>query len=209
MVVQQYVVVVPVKPPAFGKSRLVGIDVADRRALAEAFALDTASACLRADRVAQVLVVTDDAGFAARLAALGCAGVPDGDSSGLNAALRQAVAEAGRRWPDLLPVAVLADLPALRARDLDEALAEVVPGEPSYVVDADGTGTTLYTAARDTFDPRFGPDSARAHEDAGAVALRGVLPTLRRDVDDVDDLRAASALGLGPETARLSRPLLG
>ena len=199
---QQYVVVVPVKPPAFGKSRLVGLTDALRRDLAEAFALDTTAACLAAARVARVLVVTDDALFAARFAALGCTSLPDGDSSGLNAALRQAVAEARRRWPDLVPAAVLADLPALRPDDLDAALAAVVPGGPTVVVDAEGTGTTLYTAPYDDFDPAFGPDSAQAHRVAGALALPGQLSTLRRDVDDLDDLRQAAALGLGPETTR-------
>lgn len=205
---QQYVVVVPVKPPAFGKSRLVGLDDLDRRDLAEAFALDTAAACLAAPRVGQVLVVTDDALFAARFAALGCASVPDGDSSGLNPALRQAAAEARRRWPDLVPAAVLADLPALRHDDLDAAFASIVPGDPSYVVDADGTGTTLYTASYDEFDPSFGPDSAQAHRLAGAHAVLGELSTLRRDVDDLDDLRAAAMLGLGPETGRLTAQLI-
>ena len=198
---QQYVVVVPVKPPAFGKSRLQGLTDDLRRELAGAFALDTAAACLATDGVARVLVATDDALFAARLAALGCATVPDGDTSGLNPALRQAVAEARRRWPDLTPVALLADLPALRPADLSAALSALVPGGPSYVVDAEGTGTTLYTAPYDEFDPAFGVDSAAAHQQGGALAVRGDLPTLRRDVDDLDDLRAAVALGVGPATA--------
>ncbi len=206
---QQYVVVMPVKPPARGKSRLVGPDEDQRRDLAEAFALDTAAACLGAARVAQVLVVTDDAHVARRLGALGCACVPDGDSTGLNAALRQAVAESRRRWPDLLPAAVLADLPALRPDDLDAALGAIVPGGASYVVDADGTGTTLYTSPYDEFEPSFGPASAQAHQVAGALAIRGDLTTLRRDVDDLDDLRAAAALGLGVETTRLAAALLG
>lgn len=194
-------VVVPVKPPAFGKSRLQGPTDELRRELAGAFALDTAAACLATEGVAQVLVATDDARFAARLAALGCATVPDGDTSGLNAALRQAVAEARRRWPDLTPVALLADLPALRPGDLGAALAALVPGGPSYVADADGTGTTLYTAPYDEFDPAFGVGSAEAHQQGGALPVRGELATLRRDVDDLDDLRAAAALGLGPATA--------
>lgn len=204
---QQYVVVVPVKPPAFGKSRLVGLDDSDRRDLAEAFALDTAAACLATSSVAHVLVVTDDAEFAARFAALGCAGVPDGDSSGLNPALRQAVVEAQRRWPELTPVALLADLPALRPEHLDEALTSVIPGGASYVADADGTGTTLYTAAYDEFDPRFGQHSAHAHQSAGALAIPGALATLRRDVDDLDDLRLAATLGLGAQSARLAARL--
>lgn len=202
-----YVVVLPVKPPARGKSRLTGLPDERRRDLAEAFALDTAAACLAATRVHAVLAVTDDAAFAARLAAAGCACVPDG-GDGLNGALRQAAAEAQRRWPGRQPVALLADLPALRPADLDAALASLVPGGPSYVADAEGTGTTLYTAPADEFDPAFGGESAAAHQGAGALAVRGELASLRRDVDHLDDLRAAAALGLGVETTRAASGLL-
>ncbi|NHC22670.1 2-phospho-L-lactate guanylyltransferase [Nocardioides sp. IC4_145] len=203
----RFVAVVPVKPPAFGKSRLGGLGDDQRRRLAAAFALDTAAACLAARAVGAVLVATDDAGFAARLAALGCVAVPDGDTNDLNSALRQAASEARRRWPDLEPVALCADLPALRCEDLDEALDALVPGGPSFVADADGVGTTLYTAPHGEFDPRFGGGSREAHLAAGALEVRGALPTLRRDVDDLDDLRAAAVLGLGSRTAPLVQEL--
>jgi len=198
-----YVVVVPVKPPAFGKSRLLGLSDTHRRDLAGAFALDTVAACLAASQVAQVLVATDDAVFAATLAATGCATVPDGDTNGLNPALRQAVSEALRRWPALQPVALLADLPALRAADLDTALGALVPDRPAFVADADGTGTTLYTASYDGFAPSFGIDSCAAHRAGGALEVAGELAGLRRDVDNLDDLRTAVALGVGVATARL------
>jgi 2-phospho-L-lactate guanylyltransferase len=199
-----YVVVVPVKPPTIGKSRLLGPTDHERRRLAEAFALDTVAACLATDRVAEVLVATDDAAFSTRFAALGCATIPDGDSTGLNSALRQAVAEAGRRWPALSPVALCADLPALRPADLDAALQSVDGAAAAFVADAAGTGTTLYLAPYDGFDPHFGVDSRRAHLSTGAVEIPGELATLRHDVDDLDDLRAALALGVGPETERLA-----
>ncbi len=48
----------------------------------------------------------------------------------------------------------------------------------------------------------FGPDSARRHVEAGAVALGDPLPSLRRDVDTVEDLRAALALASAPHRAR-------
>ncbi len=202
-----YVVMLPVKPPARGKSRLQGLPDERRRDLAEAFALDTAAACLAATSVHAVLAVTDDAAFAARLAAVGCATVPDG-GNGLNGALRQAAAESERRWPGRQPVALLADLPALQPADLDAVLAALVPGGASYVVDADGTGTTLYTAPYDEFEPEFGADSALAHRDAGALAVPGELRSLRRDVDDLDDLRTAVALGVGAATAAVASLLL-
>jgi 2-phospho-L-lactate guanylyltransferase len=201
MSTEQYVVVVPVKPPAVGKSRLAGIPDDRRRALAAAFALDTVTACLATPGVAAVMAVTDDAHFARQLADAGCAVVPDGHSGDLNASLRLAASEAVRRWPTLHPVAVCADLPALDPVDLAAALDQVTGSEQHFVADARGTGTTMYAAPLAGFDPRFGPGSRAAHLEAGAVEIRGALRTLRQDVDDEDDLERAGALGLGPHTA--------
>ena len=173
---QKYVALVPVKPPALGKSRLVGLTDDTRRALAAAFALDTVAACISSSAIAEVLVATDDASFSVELAALGAVTIPDGVGMDLNGTLRQSAAEARRRWPELVPVALTGDLPAVRAEDLDEALGAVAPGEPAYVADTDGLGTTFYTAAHDAFDPRFGPGSALAHEATGARAIKPPLP---------------------------------
>ena len=107
-----YVVLLPVKPPARGKTRL-DVDPDRRRALAAAFALDTATACLAADGVHAVLAVTDDAHFADDLRNTGCETIPDGVAHDLNGSLRLAAAEARRRWSYGVPVAVCADLPAL------------------------------------------------------------------------------------------------
>jgi 2-phospho-L-lactate guanylyltransferase len=198
---QKYVALVPVKPPALGKSRLVGLSDAERRALAAAFALDTVSACLSATSIAEVLVVTDDASFSVELRELGAVAIPDGVAMDLNGTLRQSAAEARRRWPDLVPVAITADLPSVRGDDLDAALGSIAPGEAAYVADAAGLGTTLYTAVHDDFDPRFGPGSALAHDATGARPITAALPRLRRDVDDLADLAEAVALGVGPRTA--------
>jgi 2-phospho-L-lactate guanylyltransferase len=201
---QQYVVVVPVKPPARGKSRLVDLDDDLRRELAAAFALDTVAACLSTPAVARVLVATDDAGFARRLAAAGCAVVPDGVSGDLNGCLRLAAAEAHRRWPRLRPVALCADLPALRPVDLGEALARAAAAAgASFVTDAAGAGTTLYAADAAEFHPRFGAGSRAAHLAAGATEIAGELLTLRQDVDDAADLDRALALGVGAHTQRV------
>lgn len=194
----QHVVVVPVKPPGVGKTRLVGVPTEQRAALATAFAVDTVAACLATPGVARVLVTTDDARFATTLSALGAECCPDG-GHGLNPALVQAVAEARRRWPDLRPVALCADLPALHPQSLATALTWAA-GRTSYVADAAGTGTTLYTSSYDDFDPRFGVDSAAAHAAAGAEAVPGDLRGLRHDVDDLASLAAAMAIGVGPAT---------
>lgn len=203
----RFVALVPVKPPAVGKSRLRGVSTDDRVRLAAGFALDTVTACLATRSVAEVICVTDDAGFAARLADAGCAVIPDGVAGDLNESLRLAALEAARRWPALVPVAVCADLPALAAPDLESALGGWA-GAPRFVADTDGSGTTLYAAPTADFLPSFGPGSGAAHRSRGVAEVTGDLPTLRRDVDDVSDLRAARALGLGPHTDAVVRSLL-
>ncbi len=198
-----YVVLLPVKPPARGKSRLE-VDPARRRSLAAAFALDTARACLAADRVDTVLAVTDDARFADDLRAAGCETMPDGVAGDLNESLRQAAAEAARRWPDAVPVAVCADLPALLPGDLDAALGDAAaPGQENgaaFVSDHDGVGTTLYTSSYDAFAPHFGLRSRQAHLNAGAREITAPLATLRLDVDDRAALAEATRLGVGAHT---------
>ena len=202
-----HAVLLPVKPPARGKSRLSELADPLRRRLAEAFALDTAEACLAATSVGAVLTVTDDATFATELAALGCAAIPDGVAGDLNGTLRQAAAEARRRWPELLPVALCADLPGLRAADLDSVLDGSTADRPWFVPDAAGVGTTLYVAPHAEFDPRFGPGSREAHLDSGAHEVTSAPPSVRRDVDDPDDLVAAVALGVGPRTTDVAAEL--
>jgi 2-phospho-L-lactate guanylyltransferase len=192
-----YVVLLPVKPPARGKTRL-DVDPDRRRALAAAFALDTATACLAADGVHLVLAITDDAHFADDLRDVGCETIPDGVAHNLNESLRLAAAEARRRWPYGVPVAVCADLPALVPADLEDALSW--SSGPRFVADHDQIGTTLYTAPYDAFSPRFGGGSRAAHLDSGAREIPGELASLRRDVDDGDALRQAEALGLGAHT---------
>lgn len=196
-----FVVIVPVKPPARGKSRLDALPASQRRDLAAAFALDTVAAARRTPQVEAVLVVTDDFRFAADLRDNGCEVIPDGVSDDLNATLRQAAAEAGRRWPEAVPVALCADLPCLTIDDLAVALADV--DGPAFVRDAAGTGTTMYAAPLATFDPAFGVDSAALHVTHGAREIGVPVPTLRLDVDEPADLDHAVVLGVGPHTAQV------
>jgi 2-phospho-L-lactate guanylyltransferase len=206
------VVVVPVKPPAFGKSRLVGLSDDQRRELAEAFALDTVQAAGRTRGVAAVLVVTDDFRLAAAMRALevgvGVEVMPDGASEDLNATLVQAAAEVVRRWPGAVPVALCADLPGLRPDELadvlDVSVVEVLAGRAAFVRDRAGVGTTMYAAAQDRFAPAFGPGSAERHQRAGAVEVGADATSVRTDVDDLADLGAVLVAGVGPHTSRAS-----
>jgi 2-phospho-L-lactate guanylyltransferase len=195
------VVVVPVKPPAVGKSRLGDLPADQRRDLAEAFALDTVEVALHTEGVAAVLVVTDDFQLAARLRETGCDVIPDGVADDLNATLVQAAAEVVRRWPGAVPVALCADLPGLVAHELRAVLDQVPATGSAFLRDRAGTGTTLYAADPDRFDPRFGQDSAAAHLASGAVEIVVLAPSVRADVDNLADLNAALVAGVGPHTA--------
>lgn len=196
-----FAVLLPVKSPGSGKSRLSALPDADRRRLAAAFAADAVSVCTTTPGVALVVVISDDDGFAGSLAGDGVVACPD-PGAGLNAALRHGAAVAIDLAPGLRPVALLADVPALTSADLAAALDHaLLAAGPCFVEDADGTGTTLYTAAYDAFDPRFGVGSAAAHRAAGAAPIDGPLLTLRRDVDDLAALAAAVSLGVGPATS--------
>ncbi|MEZ0165683.1 2-phospho-L-lactate guanylyltransferase [Kineococcus sp. LSe6-4] len=196
-------VVVPVKGGEEAKTRLA---LPRRQELALAMALDCLAVCRRTPGVGLVVCVSDDPVVLRAVRAAGVGTVSAG-RPGLGAAVAAGLASLERG-----PTAVLlGDLPALRSRDLAAALARArtVPG-PALVTDAAGSGSVLLTDPDGDLPHRFGPDSARRHVEAGAVVLRDPLPSLRRDVDTVADLRSALALGVGPHTrAALAHDLPG
>jgi 2-phospho-L-lactate guanylyltransferase len=201
--------VVPLKRLDEAKSRLRGaLPGVPHDRLVLALAEDTVTAALACPTVAEVTVVSDDRAASAALSELGARVEFDRPDAGLNAAIVHGAApyvERGR-WV----AALTADLPALRPDELESALTAAAAEEPGaaairrFVTDAGETGTTLLTAPPGApLDPRFGAGSARAHARSGAIRLMGDWPTLQRDVDTADDLRAAAALGLGAHTAAL------
>ena len=199
-----WTVVIPVKSPAAGKSRLIpGVTDAARASLARAFALDTIAAALAARSVARVIVVGDDPDLADGAEFLAEPGADGGGGErGLLPAIRHGIAHARAEAPGAVAV-LLGDLPALTPDELDAAL-DAAAGHPlAFVRDADGTGTTLATAAAGVaFDPQFGPGSAARHAAAGFVELEASgTPGLTRDVDTVDGLETVLHHGVGDHTA--------
>ncbi|WP_326569159.1 2-phospho-L-lactate guanylyltransferase [Amycolatopsis rhabdoformis] len=196
--------VVPLKHPRVGKSRLRGALVeAEHAELVLALAYDTLAAVTSVAGVRRVLVVAADPGAVADLAGLGVELVTEPDGGGLNEALRHGAALLRDGDPHGVVGALQADLPALRAGDFAAALAEAA-GRRAFVADHQGTGTTLLLSAPGApLDPRFGAGSAQRHTDSGAVALAGAMVSLRSDVDTSDDLSHVRALGVGKRTAAL------
>jgi 2-phospho-L-lactate guanylyltransferase len=203
-----YAVLVPAKPPAVAKSRLAPLGDQVRRDLAAAFATDTVAALLSCPAVARVLVVTDDHVLARAMSELGADVIPDGTSD-LNGTLVQAAAEMHRRDPGLRLAAVCADLPALRPLEVASVLAAAAPKGMSFVADQQRVGTTVVVASDvESFRPAFGTGSRNQHIAAGAHEIDGIdVPSVRRDVDDRDDLADALALGVGPRTALVTTGL--
>jgi len=196
--------VIPVKVLAQAKSRLTGLAGQRRAEFALAMAADTVSAAVRADTVAAVLVVTDDPDVTHIAASLGAVVLADTPGAGLNEAFRHGAAYSGDRWPDRGRAGLAGDLPAVRPAELTAALGAAARLGTAFVPDADGTGTTLYTAVPGArFSPQFGPASRDRHLATGAVEIGTGLPGLRRDVDTIGDLRDAAKIGLGPRTAQL------
>ncbi|MEE4544648.1 2-phospho-L-lactate guanylyltransferase [Streptomyces sp. V4-01] len=199
-----WTVVLPVKPFAVGKSRLALWAGTRRAALAGAFYADTLDAVLAAATVGLVVVVTDEPLAAARAAASGALPLADRPRSGLNAAALHGASYA-RALAPAAPVAVLAaDLPALRPAELDRVLTSAARHPRAFLADHTGRGTTVLTAAAgQPLRPAFEGPSQRNHRLGGAQELAGVhAPSVRLDVDTVDDLRLAEQLGLGPHTDR-------
>jgi 2-phospho-L-lactate guanylyltransferase len=190
-------IVVPVKRLANAKTRL-DLDVTTRAALAVAMAVDTVTAAISCDLVGAVVVVTDDSRARQELEPLGVSIIPDAPDAGLNAALRHGAAST----PAGPVCALSSDLPALRSHDLGVVLEAAAAHRQAVVADLPGTGTTAYFAASlDVFAPRFGIGSRDLHVAAGAVDVTAASPeSVRRDVDTIDALAAAVALGVGPAT---------
>lgn len=196
---------VPVKAVADAKQRL--LPLGDGRApLAAAFAGDVLTALLGARRVLAVIIVGGD-GLPAQL--LSDARVHQvADVRGLNPAAEAGLAAArgfGGAGAFVLP----ADLPCLRAEDVDALLGAVPLDTGSVVADADADGTTalLAPAGLDVV-PAFGVGSFARHVAAGARPVTETLVRLRRDVDTVEHLEEARLLGVGAHTSAVLATLL-
>lgn len=198
-------IVVPVRGGA-GKSRLV-VPGVDRAELARSIGIDTIVAARECRAVARVIVVTSDTLIAAALPEH-CEVVTD-PGTGLNGAVTAGLAATDPARPR---AAMLGDLPALRSDHLSMVLDAARGEDAGALADAEGTGTTLITrTAAGTLSPAFGAGSFARHLAAGFSDLAPALVTdgrpgawtARRDVDTIEQLRAAARLGLGIRTAAL------
>jgi 2-phospho-L-lactate guanylyltransferase len=198
-------VIIAIKQLSLAKTRLAPVFPApDRSMLVLAMLVDTITAAAAVPAVSTITVVTPDEDAADAARRLGARIVldptPTGHPDPLNTALT--TAEAAVRETTSNVAVLQGDLPALQARELAQALTAARANARSFVGDRHGSGTAALFAFGVPLDPRFGPDSARRHEDSGAVALLREWPGLRCDIDTPDDLAAALRLGVGTATKR-------
>jgi 2-phospho-L-lactate guanylyltransferase len=167
-----------------------------RRTLALAMLADVVAACAA---VGETLVVTSDEEGAALAEGLGASVLAD-PGSGQADAVVAALADRGQE-PALV---VNADVPALVARDLRALLAATPDQGIALVEAADGTTNALGLSAARLFAPLYGAGSAaRFVADArarGHDAVPVPIPSLRDDVDTLDDLEALRER-CGPRTS--------
>jgi 2-phospho-L-lactate guanylyltransferase len=195
--------VVPVKGLAHAKSRLATSSSSDHLALA--FAQDTISALLATDGIGRVIVATSDPVVTAWTQNMGGETFDDAEYTGINPAVIGAANQAPAG--DGI-VVVLADLPCLTAIVMNHVLGASGEFDHSFLADAHGTGTTMWFSREGmTKEPHFGSGSRAAHAASGSVDLvlehgEEAWPKARRDVDTVDDLTEAIALGVGTATRR-------
>lgn len=184
----------PMRALPSAKSRLAaGVPAQLHADLVTAIRADTLAAVHGAATIARVVIIGDRPGPDVTLVQT---------TPGLNGALRDGAGYARARWPEDGIAALVGDLPALRAAELDEALEAAAAYAHAFVPDAPGTGTTLLAATPGApLHPGFGPGSAARHGEHAQRLDAG--PGLRHDVDTVEDLTAAADVGLGPATAAL------
>jgi 2-phospho-L-lactate guanylyltransferase len=187
-----------------------------RRALVLAMLEDMLEVALTSDSLDVVAVVSRDGRILSLAQAAGATAVDEPrDSGGLNAALDTA----RQRFPEARELVVLpADLPLALPQEVRRLTEGAATGPALALVASRDGGTNALALSPPGLIPfRFGPDSARRHEDEarrlGVQPLPLSLPSLHLDIDTPADLallenlrercrpRTAAVLGLLRPTA--------
>jgi 2-phospho-L-lactate guanylyltransferase len=204
------VILVPVKNLSSAKQRLAAVlDQPSRTELAQTMLHDVLSALAASMRRPTVALVTGDP-FAVEVAhRYGFEIIPDLENPGETGAIEMATRLCEQRGIDSTLV-VPADIPLIRAAELDEILTQA-PAQGSVLVPAfDGRGTNaVFRRPASLFPLQFGNDSFKPHLAAAratnhpCVVLH--LPGIAVDVDNPADLQRLLALPGETRTQRLLR----
>ena len=187
-------IVVPFRG-ATGKRRLEPLGEGARAALSLAMLADVLAACTAVGDTHVVTADDDGARVARDFDALVVADPGAGQGAAVVAALRTI----GERRTLVLN----ADLPCAVPRDVRALDAATPDGGIAYVAARDGTTNALGLSSPRLFAPLYGVSSAsrfRVHAGTrGVPATRAMIPSLRDDVDSLEDLERVE-LRAGPRT---------
>jgi len=197
---------IPIKDPANAKTRLAQMLSADeRRRLAWAMFEDVSRAVARATKPDRVVLVTSYCPALDRAQQLGWDALIEqtqvSESASVDWASR-AMAERGFDTVMRLP----ADLPLVRAEDIDELLSIDLRAPAALLVPSrEGTGTNaIIRTPPALFPSRFGPNSLALHkEEAARVGVECTIFTNSRvalDIDDPADLETLMEHGRDTQT---------
>lgn len=187
-------VVIPAKDFHNAKQRLATLlQPHERSALARATLTDTLSACVQAEGVAGIGVVTCDTEVAELAESLGAEVLWEAEARGQSAAVASGGQECLRRgYPVMLTMP--GDIPLLTPADVEELASRAQPAPSALLVpnrDESGTNALVLTPP-DCLPVAFGEDSFRRHlrlcaERNLPVEVRR-MPRLALDIDTPDDL---------------------
>ena len=197
------VLLIPIKDPANAKTRLASLLSPDeRRRLAWAMFEDVGRAVAGVTQADGVCLVSSYAPAIAHAQRLGWETLVEEAQASESASVDWAsrvLAERGVAAVLRLP----ADLPLVRAEDLDALLARKVSAPAAILVPSrEGTGTNaILRTPPALFPSRFGPDSLALHRaEAARVGVECLVVNNERialDIDEPDDLRALIEFGRG------------
>jgi 2-phospho-L-lactate guanylyltransferase len=189
--------VIPVKPISRALGRLGAVlRPMERRELQAAMLADILDACRQSVAVDETFVVTGDRSVGDIARSSGASVLMDhAPPRGMNPAvgIGQGLAEDRLFRTALI---LTADLPLVRANDLDTVLAALPPGRAAVLVPSrDGSGTNaLALSPPFGIATRLGANSRSRHElallNAGLEVRQLEMPSLALDIDTPDDLAA-------------------
>jgi 2-phospho-L-lactate/phosphoenolpyruvate guanylyltransferase len=196
-------ILIPIKDPANAKTRLAALlSAEERRRLAWAMFEDMSRAVAETTKAACVYLVSSYAPAIEQGRRLGWEVLVEGTQASESASVDWAsgvLAERGIEAVLRLP----ADLPLLRAADVDALLAIEVSAPAAILVPSrEGTGTNaILRMPPALFPSRFGPNSLALHRsEAARVGVECLIVRNERialDIDEPADLRALLELGRG------------
>ncbi len=197
---------IPIKEPVRAKTRLDRLLSADeRRHLAWAMFEDVSRAVTGAKEADRIFIVTSFDAAIERARNLGWEVLREETQDSESASIDWASRRLRRQGFDAV-MRLPADIPLVRAEDVDELLATELRAPATLLVPSrDGTGTNaIVRAPADLFPSRFGPNSLALHkEEAARAGSRCVVvtnPRIALDIDDPADLKLFLEAGRGTET---------